>query len=105
MDDFGTGYSSLSYLHQFPLDVIKIDRSFIEDIRGNPQDGAIARAVIAMAHSMNLQVIAEGVETETQYAFLKQHGCEMIQGFLISAPLSATEFTDLLRGSKSQPGV
>lgn len=97
MDDFGTGYSSLSYLHQFPLDVIKIDRSFIEDIRGNPQDGAIARAVIAMAHSMNLQLIAEGVETETQFEFLKQHGCEMIQGYLISVPLNAAEFTALLQ--------
>ena len=101
MDDFGTGYSSLSYLHKFPLDVIKIDRSFIKDIRGSPQDGAIARAVIAMAHSMNLQVIAEGVETETQFAFLKQHGCEMIQGYLISPPLSADDFsTLLLTGSK-----
>lgn len=101
MDDFGTGYSSLSYLHKFPLDVIKIDRSFIKDIRGSPQDGAIARAVIAMAHSMSLQVIAEGVETETQFAFLKQHGCEMIQGYLISPPLSADDFSALLlTGSK-----
>ena len=101
MDDFGTGYSSLSYLHKFPLDVIKIDRSFIKDIRGSPQDGAIARAVIAMAHSMNLQVIAEGVETETQFAFLKQHRCEMIQGYLISPPLNADDFSALLlTGSK-----
>jgi len=96
MDDFGTGYSSLSYLHQFPLDVLKIDRSFVKDIMGNSQDGAIARAVIAMAHSMNLKVIAEGVETEAQYKFLTDHNCEVIQGYLISQPVPANEFEKLL---------
>ena len=96
MDDFGTGYSSLSYLHQFPLDVLKIDRSFVKDIMGNSQDGAIAKAVIAMAHSMNLKVIAEGVETEEQYKFLADHGCEVIQGYLISQPVTASEFEKLL---------
>jgi len=96
MDDFGTGYSSLSYLHQFPLDVLKIDRSFVKDIMGNSEDGAIARAVIAMAHSMSLKVVAEGVETEEQYQFLKQHNCEVIQGYLISKPVSAEEFEKLL---------
>ncbi|VAW57304.1 diguanylate cyclase/phosphodiesterase (GGDEF & EAL domains) with PAS/PAC sensor(s) [hydrothermal vent metagenome] len=96
MDDFGTGYSSLSYLHQFPLDILKIDRSFVKDIANNNEDGAIAKAVIAMAHSMNLKVIAEGVETEEQYKFLKDHGCEMIQGYLISKPLSVEKFEKIL---------
>jgi diguanylate cyclase (GGDEF)-like protein len=96
MDDFGTGYSSLSYLNQFPLDILKIDRSFIKDIAGNKGDGAIARAVIAMAHSMNLTVVAEGVETEEQFDFLKAHDCEVIQGYLISRPVPPQEFELLL---------
>ena len=96
MDDFGTGYSSLSYLNQFPLDVLKIDRAFVKEIGAKDGDGAIARAVIAMAHSLNLEVIAEGVETEQQFEFLKQHGCHMIQGYLVSQPLSAAHFEKLL---------
>ena len=97
MDDFGTGYSSLSYLHKFPLDMLKIDRSFVKDIMGNSEDGAIARAVIAMAHSMKLKVVAEGVETEDQYQFLTEHGCEVIQGYLISEPVPAEGFEMLLK--------
>jgi len=96
MDDFGTGYSSLSYLHQFPLDILKIDRSFVKDISGNKGDGAIAKAVIAMAHSMNLKVVAEGVETEEQFEFLKAHDCEVIQGYLISRPAPPQELELLL---------
>lgn len=103
MDDFGTGYSSLSYLHQFPLDVIKIDRSFVKDITGHKEDGAIAKAVIAMAHSMNLKVIAEGVETEEQFVFLAQHECNVIQGYLISKPVPVDEFSRLLYQSVKRP--
>ncbi len=97
MDDFGTGYSSLSYLHQFPLDVLKIDRSFVKNIGEDGSNGAIAKAVLAMAHSMNLEVVAEGVETEVQYEFLKKHGCQMIQGYLISKPVVADDFEKLLQ--------
>ncbi len=98
MDDFGTGYSSLSYLHQFPLDVLKIDRSFVKGImgEGNKGEGAIARAVLAMAQSMGLEVVAEGVETEQQFQFLKQYGCHIVQGYLISQPLNTETFSDLL---------
>ncbi len=91
IDDFGTGYSSLSYLHQFPLDVIKIDQSFVKDIK-DKQNGAIARAIIAMAHSLGLEVIAEGVENQLQLDFLKQNNCQYIQGYLVSKPLTADEF-------------
>ena len=95
MDDFGTGYSSLSHLHKFPLDVLKIDRSFVMDIEGKEDEGAIALAIIAMAKSMSLEVIAEGVETEQQYEFLKNHDCDLIQGYLISKPLNENQLEEL----------
>ena len=88
IDDFGTGYSSISYLHEYPVDTIKLDRSFVQDI-GAGQDAPIVRAVIAMAHNLGLRVVAEGVETKAQLKFLEKHDCDEVQGFLFSRPLPA----------------
>jgi EAL domain-containing protein (putative c-di-GMP-specific phosphodiesterase class I) len=97
LDDFGTGYSSLSYLKGFPIDTIKIDRSFIRDLTTDPDNAAITAAIISMAKTLSLRVVAEGVETEAQLAFLREHGCDEMQGFLFSPPMPADEATELLR--------
>lgn len=96
IDDFGTGYSSLSYLKKFPFDVLKIDQSFVRDVISDPEDAALASAIIHMAHELNLEVIGEGVETREQLDFLWGNGLDMAQGYLFSRPASAAEFKRLL---------
>src|SRR5690606_37760076 len=103
VDDFGTGYSSLAYLKRFPIRCLKIDRAFICELHEQPGDIAIVRAIIAMAHSMNLRVVAEGVEHDSQLAFLRNLGCDEVQGFLISRPLPAAEFARLMALQASAP--
>jgi EAL domain-containing protein (putative c-di-GMP-specific phosphodiesterase class I) len=96
MDDFGTGYSSLSYLQSFPFDKIKIDQSFISNVKSNPQSAAIVRAVIGLAHGLDLPVLAEGVETEAQLEFLAAESCNEVQGYLMGRPHPILEYSELV---------
>ena len=105
VDDFGTGYSSLAYLRRFPIDKLKIDVAFVRGITSSADDAALAVAIIRMAHSLKLEVIAEGVETAEQLAFLSRHGCNQIQGYYFSRPLPGEEIDQLLREGRCMPPV
>ncbi|HEY1147285.1 MAG TPA: EAL domain-containing protein [Pseudoduganella sp.] len=104
IDDFGTGYSSFSYLRNFPIDVLKIDRSFVSDIATDADDAAIVVSIIALAHNLQLRVIAEGVESEEQLEFLRRHGCDEMQGYYFSRPVAPPEFEQLLHEGKQLDG-
>ncbi len=100
IDDFGTGYSSLSYLKRFPLDTLKIDRTFVRDVTIDPDDAAIVSSMITLAHNLRLKVVAEGVENEEKLTYLREHGCDLVQGYYFSEPLPAEEFSELLERGK-----
>jgi EAL domain-containing protein (putative c-di-GMP-specific phosphodiesterase class I) len=104
LDDFGTGYSSLSYLRRFPVDTLKIDQSFVQNVTTDPRDAAIATSVIALAHSLKLTVIAEGVETSDQLAFLREAKCEEMQGFVFSRAVPPHAFEQIVRGNSASHG-
>jgi EAL domain-containing protein (putative c-di-GMP-specific phosphodiesterase class I) len=101
IDDFGIGYSSLSQLKRFPINTIKVDRSFIKDLMNNKEDAAITGAIIAMGQTLKLNVIAEGVESADQIGFLRTHNCNEMQGFYFSKPIPENEFADMLRSGKA----
>jgi diguanylate cyclase (GGDEF)-like protein len=105
MDDFGTGYSSLACLKRFPIDTIKIDRSFIQGLPADADDATLTKAIIAMAHSLRLRTVAEGVETREQLEFLSRHGCDEIQGYYFSQPLGIAALLDMLREHRARPPV
>ncbi len=105
VDDFGTGYSSLGRLQRLPVDVLKIDRAFVEDIGTGAKQGALVRAIVMMAHSLDLTVVAEGVETEAQRTYLERHGCDLYQGHLLSPPLSASDMEHYLRVRHAVPAT
>jgi EAL domain-containing protein (putative c-di-GMP-specific phosphodiesterase class I) len=101
MDDFGTGYSSLNYLKRFPIDTLKLDQMFVKDVVTDPTDAAIVSAVIQMAHSLNLKVVAEGVERQDQLEFLRRQHCDIIQGYLFSKPVPADQLEAFINERKA----
>jgi EAL domain-containing protein (putative c-di-GMP-specific phosphodiesterase class I) len=103
IDDFGTGFSNLGYLRRFPVDRLKIDLSFVREITSDPGSLAISEAIITMSHSLNMQVVAEGVETQGQLDLLGERKCDFIQGYLFSAPLPAADFARMLREDRRLP--
>ena len=103
IDDFGTGYSALSYLKEFPFDVLKIDRSFVDDVMRDQESAGLTRSIIMMAHSLGLEVIAEGIEDHDQLSFLRQHKCELGQGFGLGRPMPAEQFSALIANTAGDP--
>jgi EAL domain-containing protein (putative c-di-GMP-specific phosphodiesterase class I) len=103
IDDFGTGYSSLSYLKRFPIDTLKIDRTFVRDVPDDSGDMKIIAAIITLAHGLDIRVVAEGVESAAQLSFMHELHCDAMQGYLFSKPLPAAAFTELMREGRSLP--
>ena len=103
LDDFGSGYSSLSYLHAFPFEKIKIDRVFVGDLENNHHSMAIVRAIVTLGHSLNIPVLAEGVEKESQLSFLAQEGCDEVQGYLTGKPQPIEAYADLVGNVIAKP--
>ena len=101
VDDFGTGYSSLAYLRRLPLDVLKIDRSFVLDAVDDEEDAQIVKTILALGQSLKLEVVAEGIETEAQAALLRRYGCDIAQGYLHARPMPATEFEHWIKTYQS----
>jgi EAL domain-containing protein (putative c-di-GMP-specific phosphodiesterase class I) len=100
LDDFGTGYASLTHLKRFPVDMIKIDRSFVSDIEVDAGDAAIVKAVLSLGQSLGIRVVAEGVETAAQASFLREHGCDLGQGYYFGRPIPAGEVPQLVASQK-----
>jgi EAL domain-containing protein (putative c-di-GMP-specific phosphodiesterase class I) len=105
IDDFGTGYSALSYLKRYPFDTLKIDRSFVQDVTVDPGDAALSTAIISMAHSMELKVVAEGVETREQLEFFRERAVDMVQGYLFSRPLKEDAFLQFIAEQREEGAV